>query len=75
MLTAIATGAIGIFSLHAWRLVELHVKPARYAANITGGLIFRVGFGLLHYCPGEGATALGQGVLMPLRVLSGYWLQ
>ena len=61
MLTAIATGMIGIFSLHALGLVELHVKPTRYAANIVGGLIFGVGFGLLGYCPGTGAAALGQG--------------
>ena len=61
MLTAIATGMIGIFSLHALGLVELHVKPTRYAANIIGGLIFGVGFGLLGYCPGTGAAALGQG--------------
>lgn len=61
MLTAIATGMIGIFSLHAWGLVELHVKRTRYAANIMGGLIFGLGFGLLGYCPGTGAAALGQG--------------
>lgn len=61
MLTAIATGMIGIFSLHALGLVELHVKHTRYAANIMGGLIFGLGFGLLGYCPGTGAAALGQG--------------
>ncbi|HEV7930006.1 MAG TPA: YeeE/YedE thiosulfate transporter family protein [Nitrosospira sp.] len=61
MLTAIATGMIGVFSMHAVGLVELHVKPTRYAANIIGGLIFGVGFGLLGYCPGTGAAALGQG--------------
>lgn len=61
MLTAIAVGMIGIFSMHALGLVQLHVKPTRYAANITGGLIFGVGFALLGYCPGTGAAALGQG--------------
>jgi len=61
MLTAIATGMIGIFSLHALGLIELHVKHTRYAANIMGGLIFGLGFGLLGYCPGTGAAALGQG--------------
>jgi len=39
----------------------LHIKPTRYAANIIGGLLFGVGFGLLGYCPGTGAAALGQG--------------
>ena len=61
MLTAIIVGCIGIFSMYAMGLVKLHVKPTRYAANIFGGLIFGVGFGLLGYCPGTGAAALGQG--------------
>lgn len=61
MLTAIAVGMIGIFSLRALGLVELHVKPTRYAANITGGLLFGVGLGLVGYCPGTGVAALGQG--------------
>jgi hypothetical protein len=61
MLTAIAVGMIGIFSMHRLGLVQLHVKPTRYAANIIGGLIFGVGFALLGYCPGTGAAALGQG--------------
>ena len=61
MLTAIIVGCIGVFSLQALGLVKLHVKPTRYAANILGGLIFGVGFGLIGYCPGTGAAALGQG--------------
>ena len=61
MLTAIITGGIGIFSLHALGLVKLHIKPTRYAANIFGGLLFGVGFALMGYCPGTGAAALGQG--------------
>jgi uncharacterized membrane protein YedE/YeeE len=61
MLTAIVVGMIGIFSMHALGLVQLHVKPTRYAANIIGGLIFGAGFALLGYCPGTGAAAVGQG--------------
>ena len=61
MLTAIVVGMVGVFSLHALGLVKLHVKPTRYAANIAGGLLFGVGLGLLGYCPGTGAAALGQG--------------
>lgn len=61
MLTAIAVGMIGIFSMHRMGLVQLHVKPTHYAANIIGGLIFGAGFALLGYCPGTGAAALGQG--------------
>ena len=61
MLTAIIVGCVGIFSLHALGLVQLHIKPTRYAANIIGGLLFGVGFALIGYCPGTGAAALGQG--------------
>ena len=61
MLTAIAVGMVGIFSMRAMGLVKLHVKPTRYASNIVGGLLFGVGLGLLGYCPGTGAAALGQG--------------
>lgn len=61
MISAILVGMIGVFSMHALGLVKLHVKPTRYAANISGGLIFGIGLGLLGYCPGTGAAALGQG--------------
>jgi len=63
MLTAIAVGTVGVFALNSLGLIESHVKPTRYAANFVGGLIFGVGFGLLSYCPGTGAAALGQGNL------------
>ena len=61
MLTAVVVGMVGIFSMHAMGLVKLHVKPTHYAANITGGALFGAGLGLLGYCPGTGAAALGQG--------------
>lgn len=61
MLTAISVGMLGIFSLRRMGLVQLHVKPTRYAANVVGGLIFGGGFALIGYCPGTGAAALGQG--------------
>lgn len=61
MLTAIVVGSLGIFTLYAMGLVKLHVKPTRYGANIIGGLLFGIGFGLIGYCPGTGAAALGQG--------------
>jgi uncharacterized membrane protein YedE/YeeE len=71
MLTAIIVGSIGIFSLHALGLVELHIKPTRYAANILGGLLFGVGFALAGYCPGTGAAALGQGSWDAIAAIAG----
>lgn len=61
MLTAIAVGMVGIFTLHRFAKVNLHIKPTRIGANIIGGLIFGAGFALLGYCPGTAAAALGQG--------------
>lgn len=61
MITAIATGMIGIFTMHSFGLVKLHVKPAKYAANIVGGLLFGIGMAIFGYCPGTGSAALGQG--------------
>src|SRR5690606_25148643 len=38
-------------------------KETVYGATIVGGLIFGVGFGLIAYCPGTNAAAVGQGNL------------
>ncbi len=61
MLTAIVVGMIGVFTLHHFAKVNLHIKPTRIGANIIGGLLFGVGFALMGYCPGTAAVALGQG--------------
>ncbi len=61
MLTAIVVGMIGVFTLHHFGKVKLHLKPTRIGANIIGGLLFGAGFALLGYCPGTVAVALGQG--------------
>ncbi len=71
MLTAIIVGMVGVYGLHALGKLELHVKPTRYASNITGGLLFGVGLGLLGYCPGTGAAAVGQGNLDALAGIAG----
>lgn len=61
MLTAIVVGMIGVFPLHHFAKVNLHIKPTRIGANIIGGLMFGAGFALMGYCPGTAAAALGQG--------------
>jgi len=61
MLTAIVVGMIGVFPLHHFAKVNLHIKPTRIGANIIGGLLFGAGFALMGYCPGTAAAALGQG--------------
>ncbi len=61
MMTAILVGMVGIYTLHHFAKVNLHLKPTRLAAQSIGGLIFGCGFALIAYCPGTGAAALGQG--------------
>ncbi|MEQ9639009.1 MAG: YeeE/YedE thiosulfate transporter family protein [Alphaproteobacteria bacterium] len=71
MLSAVLVGMIGIWWMHGRGLVELHIKPTRYGANVLGGLIFGAGFALAAYCPGTGAAALGQGNFDALAVMLG----
>lgn len=61
MLSAIVVGMVGIFTLHRFAKVSLHIKPTRIGADIIGGLVFGAGFALVGYCPGTAAAALGQG--------------
>lgn len=61
MLSAIVVGMLGIWVLKGMGRVDLHIKPTRLVSVILGGLVFGVGFGLLGYCPGTAAAALGQG--------------
>ncbi len=71
MLTAVIVGAVGIHFMHLAGLVEMHIKPTKYASNIIGGLLFGGGFALAAYCPGTGAAALGQGNYDALAMMVG----
>jgi hypothetical protein len=62
MLSAIVTGAVGVYAMLALGWIEhLQVKPAMLAANAVGGLIFGVGMSSLGYCPGTGVGAAAEG--------------
>lgn len=63
MLTAIAVGMVGIYTMKKFGLVELHPKKGAFGSTVIGGLIFGVGFGVLGYCPGTVAGAAAQGSL------------
>lgn len=71
MLTAIVVGMVGIFTLHRFAKVNLHIKPTRIGPNIIGGLLFGAGFALIGYCPGTVAAALGQGSYDGLFAMAG----
>jgi hypothetical protein len=78
MLTAIVVGMIGVFVLHHFAKVNLHIKPTRIGSNIIGGLLFGAGFALMGYCPGTAAAALGQGswdaLFGMIGLVAGSWI-
>jgi len=63
MLSAVLTGMVGVHLLRSLGLAQLHPKPGSLGSSAVGGLIFGVGFGVLGYCPGTVAGAVGQGAL------------
>ncbi len=63
MLSAMVTGMIGVHFLRSLGWATLHPKPGSLGSVVIGGLLFGVGFGLLGYCPGTLAGAIGQGAL------------
>lgn len=71
MLTAIIVGMVGSYILRRLNVIQLQINETKYGANIIGGLIFGVGFGLLAYCPGTNAAAVGQGNLDALLGIVG----
>lgn len=63
MLSSIIVGMIGVYALVEQDLARLSVKPTVLGANILGGLIFGIGWGMIGYCPGTAVGALGEGRL------------
>lgn len=71
MLSAIIVGMIGVYFLERMGVLEKQINTTKLGANIIGGLIFGVGFGLIAYCPGTDAAAVGQGNLDALVGIGG----
>lgn len=61
MLSAVMVAMVGVYFLVDMGLASLSVKATVLGGNIVGGLLFGVGWGLLGYCPGTAAGALGEG--------------
>ena len=49
MFSAIISAMIFLWSFSDMGLITLHAKPLRPLANITGGVIFGLGWGLIGY--------------------------
>jgi hypothetical protein len=63
MLSAIATGMIGIYFMKSQGWIKLSIKSGSVGMNVIGALIFGIGFAVLGYCPGTIAGAIGNGYL------------
>lgn len=74
ILSAIATGVVGVYLLRWFGLVTVHPKPCHLRRIGLGGLTFGVGFALLGYCPGTAAGAFGAGSLHALAGMLGILL-
>ncbi|MHC1724960.1 MAG: YeeE/YedE thiosulfate transporter family protein [Syntrophobacteraceae bacterium] len=61
MFTTVVVSMVGVYVLKDLGLVKLSIKSTVLGANILGGLIFGLGWGLLGYCPGTSGGALGEG--------------
>ncbi len=61
MLSTVLVAMVGTYLLKDLGLVKLSIKSTILGSVILGGLIFGMGWGLLGYCPGTSAGALGEG--------------
>ncbi|MFA6810076.1 MAG: DUF6691 family protein [Desulfoplanes sp.] len=61
MLSNIIVGMVGIYLLNDLGMIKLSIKETSLAANVLGGILFGLGWGLLGYCPGTSLGALGEG--------------
>jgi len=63
MLSAIMVAAVGLYALKDLGVIGLSLKSTAFGAQIVGGTLFGIGWGLLGYCPGTAGGALGEGRL------------
>ncbi len=61
MFSAILVSMVGVYFLYDLGQVDLSIKSTVLGANIVGGLIFGLGWGMLGYCPGTALGAMGEG--------------
>lgn len=61
--TAIIVTMSGIGLFYRKGLIKVETKSGSLKNSIIGGLLFGVGFGLLGYCPGTIAGAIGNGYI------------
>lgn len=63
MISSVIVTMLGISYLLPKGMLKLEVKSGSVRNSVIGGLIFGLGFGILGYCPGTIAGAIGNGYL------------
>lgn len=61
MFSSVLVAMVGVYLLVDLGQASLRFQPLILGQNIIGGLIFGVGWGLIGYCPGTSAGAIGEG--------------
>lgn len=61
MLTAIVTGAIGVYFMVEQGTTVLDIWPFQPAAMLLGAAFFGIGLAIIGYCPGTGMAGAGEG--------------
>lgn len=79
MLSAVATGMIGVYAMKSMGWVKLSIKSGSVGMNVLGASIFGIGFAVLGYCPGTIAGAVGNGYLDAITggvagIILGTWI-
>lgn len=71
MLTAVAVGAAGFWTLAALGMTPVDVKPLQIGGVLAGAVLFGVGLAVLGYCPGTTVAAVGAAERDALAGLAG----
>lgn len=74
MMSGILVGMVGIYALNAFGQDVLNLKATILGANLVGGLLFGIGWGLYGLCPGTAIGALGEGRWHALFGIVGMWV-
>ena len=61
MLSSILVSMIGLYGLYEFGLIKFSIKETIIGANVIGGLLFGIGWGIVGYCPATAMGALGEG--------------
>jgi len=61
MLTAIVVGAAGIHLLSDLGIISFAARELSLGLQITGGLLFGIGWAVIGYCPGTSIAAFAEG--------------